>query len=77
MNCFNSIALRKRNTVVNRAAWEVGIGLALTIVIAEYKYTLKDKLNSVLPPSESLVCHDVGLVCYNKKHIAVRVVSAE
>jgi len=43
----NSIALTKRNTVA-RAAWD----RASHRDIAEYKYKLQDKLNSVLPPSE-------------------------
>jgi len=60
---WTSIALTKRNTVA-RAAWD----RASHRDIAEYKYTLQDKLNSVLQPSESLACHDV--MCPNKQHIA-------
>jgi len=44
-NDWNSIALTKRNTVA-RDAWD----RASHRDIAEYKYTLQDKLNSVLPP---------------------------
>jgi len=60
---WNSIALTKRNTVA-RAAWD----RASHRDIAEYKYTLQDKLNSMLTPSESLARHDA--VCSNKQHIA-------
>jgi len=60
---WNSIALTKRNTVA-KAAWEK----ASSRNIAEYKYMLQEKLNSVLPPSDSLACHDV--MCSNTKHIA-------
>jgi len=60
---WNSFALTKRNTVA-RAEWD----RASHRDIAKYKYTLRDKLNSVLPPSESLACHDV--MCSNKQHIA-------
>ena len=60
---WNSIALTKRNTVA-KAAW----GKASKRNIMDYKYVLREKLNSVVPPSESLACHDV--TCSNKQHIA-------
>ena len=37
-------------------------------VIAQHKDMMRDKLNSVLTPSESLTCHDI--VCGSEKHIA-------
>jgi len=61
---WNSIALTKRNTVARAA-----LDRASHRDIAEYKHTLQDILNSVLPPSESLACHDIGLLYSDKQPI--------
>ena len=60
---WSVFALSKRHVSV-KAAW----GKASQFNIAEYKQMLQYKLNSVLPPSESLTCHDV--TCRNEQHIA-------
>lgn len=59
---WNSIALTKRQAVA-KIAW----GKASSCNIDDYKRTLRDRLGSVLPPSESLSCHNV--MCRDKKHI--------
>ena len=60
---WSVFALSKRHVSV-KAAW----GKVSQFNIAEYKQMLQYKLNSVLPPSESLTCHDV--TCRNEQHIA-------
>ena len=60
---WSSIALTKRQATV-RAAWTK----ASQSDITEYKLALREKLNSVQPPSESLTCHDTK--CCNVEHIA-------
>lgn len=60
---WSSIALSKRRVTV-KVAW----AKASQFDIGKYKHMLQDKLNSVLPPVESLTCHDV--MCRNEQHIA-------
>ena len=60
---WSSIALTERRATA-KAAW----GKASARNLTEYKQMLHDKLNSVLPPSESLTCQD--LMCCNEQHVA-------
>ena len=60
---WNSIALTKRQATA-RVAWTK----ARECNITEYKLALQERLNSVLPPSESLICYNIK--CCNREHIA-------
>jgi hypothetical protein len=60
---WSSVALTER-----RAAAKAARGKASTRNFTEYKQMLQDKLNSMLPPSESLTCQD--LTCCNEQHVA-------
>ena len=60
---WSSIALTKRQATV-RAAWTKASHSDVT----EYKLALREKLKSVLPPSESLIFQDTE--CCNVEHIA-------
>ena len=60
---WSTIALTKRHANV-RVAWTKATQNNTT----EYKLALQERLKAVLPPSESLTCHDIK--CCNPEHAA-------